>query len=325
MKTLPLHAHGLKASNLILGCMGFGGGWNRNPIQTEHIKQAHEAVEAALESGINMFDHADIYAFGKAETVFGQVLKEKPALRENIIIQSKLGIRFADEEAGVPTRYDFSKSYMLESVDGILSRLGIDYLDTLLLHRPDALMDAREVGEVFHQLKESGKVRYFGVSNMSAGQIRLLQHYCDEKLVVNQLEMSLKKIGWLETGVHVNQIAARDNIFPEGTLEYCQLENIQLQAWGSLAQGLYSGRNLENESDAVKKTASLVHQLAEEKQTSKEAIVLTWLMQHPAAIQPIIGTIDPARIQACAEAEQVKLSRDEWYTLYVSSRGVSLP
>jgi predicted oxidoreductase len=272
-----------------------------------------------------MFDHADIYAFGKAETVFGQVLKEKPTLRENIIIQSKMGIRFPDEEAGIPARYDFSKPYILESVDGILSRLGIDYLDTLLLHRPDALMDVREVGEAFHQLKASGKVRYFGVSNMSAGQIRLLQQHCNEKLVINQLEMSLQKIGWLDTGVHVNQIAARENTFPEGTLEYCQLENIQLQAWGSLAQGLYSGRDLENESDSVKKTASLVHQMAEEKQTTKEAIVLAWLMKHPVAIQPIIGTTDASRIKACAESQNITLSRDEWYTLYVSSRGVSLP
>jgi predicted oxidoreductase len=325
MKVLPINESGLTASQLILGCMGLGGGWNRDAIQPEYITQAHVAVETALANGINMFDHADIYAYGKAETVFGQVLREKPSIRENIIIQSKLGIRFPDEEKGIPGRYDFSKSYILESVDGILSRLGIDCLDILLLHRPDPLMDVREVGEVFHTLKASGKVRYFGVSNMSAGQIRLLQQHCNEKLMVNQLEMSLHKIGWLETGVHVNQIAARDNVFPEGTLEYCQSENIQLQAWGSLAKGLYSGRELENKSDAVKKTAQLVHQLAEEKQTSKEAIVLAWLMKHPAAIQPIIGTTNPSRIQACSEAVNITLSRDEWYSLYIGSRGVFLP
>jgi predicted oxidoreductase len=325
LKTLPINDYGLQANQLIFGCMGLGGGWNRDAIHPEHITEAHEAVEVALASGINMFDHADIYAFGKAETVFGHVLKEKPSLRQNMIIQSKLGIRFPDEEKGLPTRYDFSKSYILESVDGILARLGIEYLDTLLLHRPDALMDAREVGKAFHQLRASGKVRYFGVSNMSSGQIKLLQHYCSEKIIVNQLEMSLHKIGWLNTGVHVNQTAAQDNVFPEGTLEFCQMENIQIQAWGSLAQGLYSGRNIENESDSVKKTAALVQKLAEEKQTSLEAIVLAWLMKHPAAIQPIIGTINPARIKACAEAQNLTLSRDEWYTLYVSSRSVNLP
>ncbi|WP_391557716.1 aldo/keto reductase family oxidoreductase [Robertmurraya sp.] len=322
---LPINESGLAASQLIYGCMGLGGGWNRDPIQSEHITQAHEIVEMALENGINMFDHADIYAFGKAETVFGQVLKEKPTLRENMIIQSKLGIRFPDEEKGVPARYDFSKTYILNSVDSILSRLNIDYLDVLLLHRPDVLMDAREVGEAFHQLKSSGKVRYFGVSNMSAGQIRLLQSHCNEKLVVNQLEMSLDKIGWLETGVHVNQVAARDNVFPEGTLEYCQLENIQLQAWGSLAKGIYTGRDLENAGENVKNTALLVQRFAEEKQVSREAIVLSWLMKHPAAIQPVIGTTNLARIQGCVEALKVTLSRDEWYNLYVSSRGVSLP
>ena len=137
MKKLPINENGLNASELVFGCMGLGGSWDRQPIEPEHVKQAHEAVEAALASGINMFDHADIYTLGKAETVFGQVLKEKPGLREEIIIQSKCGIRFGDQESGLPTRYDFSKSYILDSVDGILSRLGIEYLDILLLHRPD--------------------------------------------------------------------------------------------------------------------------------------------------------------------------------------------
>jgi predicted oxidoreductase len=325
MKILPINKSELEVSQLVYGCMGLGGGWTKDPIAPEHVKQAHEVVELVLNNGINMFDHADIYAFGKAETVFGEVIKEKPELREKMIIQSKLGIRFPVEEKGIPARYDFSKSYILESVDGILSRLNIDYLDILLLHRPDALMEAGEVGEAFQTLKSSGKVRYFGVSNMSAGQIKLLQSACNEKLVVNQLELSLDKIGFLENGVHVNQVAARNNIFPEGTLEYCQMENIQLQAWGSLAKGLFSGKNIENEAENVKKTASVVAQLAEEKGVSKEAIVLAWLMRHPANIQPIIGTTDLNRIQACIGATGVTLTRDEWYTLYVSSRGVSLP
>ncbi len=186
-------------------------------------------------------------------------------------------------------------------------------------------MDSHEVGEAFHELKSSGKVRYFGVSNMSAGQIRLLQQHCNEKIIVNQLEMSLHKLGWLDTGVHVNQAAARNNVFPEGTLEFCQMENIQLQAWGSLAQGLFSGKNIDNERDTVKNTAALVKQLADEKQTSLEAIVLAWLMRHPAAIQPVIGTINPARIRASAEAMNLTLTRDEWYSLYVQSRSVALP
>ena len=325
MKKLPINENGLNASQLVFGCMGLGGGWDRSPFEPEHVKQAHEAVEAAIEAKINMFDHADIYTLGKAEKVFGQVLKEKPGLREEIIIQSKCGIRFADPESGLPGRYDFSKSYILDSVDGILSRLGIDYLDTLLLHRPDPLMEPAEVGEAFHQLKASGKVRSFGVSNMSAGQIRMLQKHTDEKIIVNQLEMSLNKIGWLETGVHVNQEAARQNTFPEGTMEFMQMEGIQVQAWGSLAKGLYSGKNIENESESVKQTAAMVQKLAEEKQTTPEAIVLAWLMRHPAAIQPVIGTVNPVRIKACGDAVNISLSREEWYSLYVSSRGVRLP
>ncbi|CAM3858669.1 aldo/keto reductase [Mesobacillus thioparans] len=325
MKKLPINENGLNASQLVFGCMGLGGGWDQSPIELGHVKQAHEAVEAALASGINMFDHADIYTLGKAETVFGQVLKEKPGLREEIIIQSKCGIRFGDQESGLPTRYDFSKSYILDSVDGILSRLGIEYLDILLLHRPDALMEPAEVGEAFHQLTASGKVRSFGVSNMNAGQIRLLQKHTDEKIIVNQLEMSLNKIGWLDTGVHVNQEAARQNTFPDGTLEYLQMEGIQIQSWGSLAKGLYTGKNIDGESESVKQTAAMVKKLAEEKQTTPEAIVLAWLMRHPAAIQPVIGTVNPARIKACGEAVNINLSRDEWYSLYVSSRGVNLP
>jgi predicted oxidoreductase len=304
--------------------MGLGGGWNQNPITSEHVKQAHEVVDAALSIGINMFDHADIYTMGKAEKVFGQVLKERKDLRERIFLQSKCGIRFA-EGPNVPGRYDFSKQHILNSVDGILGRLGVEYLDFLLLHRPDPLMDPEEVASAIYELKKSGKVRWFGVSNMSAGQIRLLQAYSDEPFIINQLEMSLAKIGWLETGVHVNQEAAKNNVFPEGTLEYCRLENIQLQAWGPLAQGLFSGRSLEGYSEAIQNTARLVGEMAEQKGTTREAIVLSWLMTHPAAIQPVIGTTNPDRIRACADAPNIALTREEWYALYVSSRGKNLP
>lgn len=325
MKTIPLNKHGLNASQLVLGCMGFGGGWSRDAISEEQVKQMHWAVDAAIESGINMFDHADIYAYGKAEEVFGRVLKERPSLRDEILIQSKTGITFPDKEAGLPTRYNFSKSYILAGVDGILSRLGVDHLDTLLLHRPDALMEPDEVAEAFHALKSSGKVRYFGVSNMSAGQIAFLQRALSDRLVVNQLELSLLKTGFLDSGVHVNQEAFRDTVFPEGTLQFCQMENIQIQAWSPLAKGLFSGAPLDGQPEPVQQTARLVKELAEEKGTTTEAIVLAWLMRHPANIQPVIGTTSPDRIRSSAKAMKVEMSRDEWYKLYVSSRGVNLP
>ncbi|WII39814.1 aldo/keto reductase [Paenibacillus thiaminolyticus] len=323
MNKIPIQQRGLAASRLVLGCMGLGGGWNDEPITELHLAAAHGAVEAALEAGINMFDHADIYTRGKAEQVFGQVLKERPELRERIVLQSKCGIRFADN--GIPGRYDFSKEHILRSVDGSLQRLGVEYLDILLFHRPDPLMEPEEVAEAMSALKSAGKVRAFGVSNMSAGQIRLLQAYSKEAFIVNQLEMSLAKIGWLDQGVHVNQNAAKEDIFPEGTLEYCRLENIQIQAWGPLAQGVFSGRDLSDQPASIRETAGLVQAMADEKDTTPEAIILAWLMRHPAGIQPIIGTANPERIRACGEAVNITLTREEWYTLYVSSRGRALP
>lgn len=323
MNTIPIQRRGLAASRLVLGCMGLGGGWNGDPITNQHLAAAHAAVDAALEAGINMFDHADIYTRGKAEQVFGQVLKERPELRERIVLQSKCGIRFADK--GIPGRYDFSKEHILRSVDGSLKRLGVEYLDILLFHRPDPLMEPEEVAEAMSALKSAGKVRAFGVSNMSAGQIRLLQAYSKEPLIVNQLEMSLAKIGWLDQGVHVNQDAAKEDIFPEGTLEYCRLENIQIQAWGPLAQGVFSGRDLSDQPASIRETAELVQAMADEKGTTREAIILAWLMRHPSGIQPVIGTANPERIRACGEAANLTLTREEWYTLYVSSRGRALP
>lgn len=323
MNKIPIQQRGLAASRLVLGCMGLGGGWNDEPITEQHLAAAHAAVEAALEAGINMFDHADIYTRGKAEQVFGQVLKERPEWRERIVLQSKCGIRFADN--GIPGRYDFSKEHILRSVDGSLKRLGVEYLDILLFHRPDPLMEPEEVAEAMLALKSPGKVRAFGVSNMSAGQIRLLQAYSKEPFIVNQLEMSLAKIGWLDQGVHVNQNAAKEDIFPEGTLEYCRLENIQIQAWGPLAQGVFSGRDLSDQPASIRETAELVQAMANEKGTTREAIILAWLMRHPAGIQPVIGTANPERIRACGEAANLTLTREEWYTLYVSSRGRALP
>ncbi len=321
MRRIPLQQNGVLASRLILGCMAMGGERNIAPITMNDIKEARMIMNSALQIGINMFDHADIYKLGKAEQVFGSVLREIPSLRESIIIQSKCGIR-PKEWTGLPfKRYDFAKEHILTSVDGILERLGIEYLDILLLHRPDPLMDPEEVAAAIQALKSSGKVRRFGVSNMSAGQIRLLQSYCDERFIVNQLEMSLQQIGWLEAGILVNHEAGKDLIFPEGTLEYCRLENIQLQAWGALAQGAYSGNAQRSEDHRVWKTAQYVRELSIQKETAAEAIVLAWLMKHPAGIQPIIGTSKPERIEACGQAIHISLTSDEWYGLYTSSRG----
>ncbi|WP_239614872.1 aldo/keto reductase [Cohnella mopanensis] len=323
-KIIPFNKHGFSASQLVLGCMRLGGGWNQDPITAEHVKQAHEAVDAALSIGINMFDHADIYTWGKAEKVFGQVLKERPELRDSILLQSKCGIRLGTEDYP-RTRFDFSKEHILSSVDGILERLSVEKIDVLLLHRPDPLADPEEIAEAFHKLKASGKVGSLGVSNMSEGQMKLLQAYLDEPLVANQLELSLLKLDWLDSVVHVNQEAGKLSSFPEGTIEYCRLNNVQLQAWGPLSKGVYSGKDISGESAEVQATAALVARLAEEKNTTREAIVLAFLLRHPAHIQPVIGTVNPERIVACGEADKVVLTREEWYLLYITSRGRLMP
>ncbi|GAC1549376.1 MAG: aldo/keto reductase [Herpetosiphon sp.] len=325
MRIMPLAQRGLSTSRLILGCMPFGGGWNRDPITQADLLKAEQAVDAALSIGISMFDHADIYTMGKAEETFGQILKRRPGLRDQMVIQSKCGIRFG--EGPVPGRFDFSREHILRSVDGILGRLGIAYLDVLLLHRPDPLVEPEEVAEAFGTLKAAGKVRYFGVSNMSVAQIRFLQQALPDQIAVNQLEMSLARRDWLDQGVHVNQTAGTMVHFSEGLLEYCQTEKIQVQAWGPLAQGRFSGRSVVDEPESVRKTAELVKQMASAKETTAEAIVLGWLMRHPAMIQPVVGTTNAERIVACRDAERQAevMTRDEWYTLYVSARGVNMP
>ena len=324
MNTVPLAHYLPGVSRLIYGCMGFGGGWDQQPIGKADLDIARAALDAALDAGLNFFDHADIYTRGKAETVFGQLLKERPGLRDKLYIQSKCGIRFADDQ-GNPGRYDFSKDWIIGSVEGSLKRLNIDHLDVLLLHRPDPLMEPDEVAEAFSTLKSAGKVRYFGVSNMQLHQIQFLQWALPEPLVVNQIEISLAQLDWLEEGVLAGNPAGRDVNFTAGTLEYCRRNGVQLQSWGSLARGLFSGRAGSEQTESVRNTAQLVAKLAGEYGVSKEAIVLGWLMRHPANIQAVIGTVNGDRIKACAQAESIRLSREQWYTLYVSARGTPLP
>ncbi|MBO7743531.1 aldo/keto reductase [Paenibacillus sp. MWE-103] len=324
MNLFPLQERNITNSRIIYGTTGLGGSNNFDPLTGTDLLKAERAVDAALEAGMTMFDHADIYTGGKAEEIFGSVLQSRPGLRESIVIQSKCGIRFADEDG--PQRYDFSKAHILRSVDGSLSRLKTDYLDILLLHRPDPLARPDEIAEAFDRLKRSGKVRHFGVSNMNVHQIRLLQRALPEPLVANQMEMSLLRSDFADRGVYVNQQAGLGVVFPEGLLEHCMLENIQLQAWSSLANGIYTGRSKEGASEAVIRTSELVSSLAERKETTGEAIVLGWLMKHPANIQPVIGTANPERILRCRDAaRQAELmTREEWYALYAAAKGRSV-
>lgn len=320
---LPLKKFFPNVSSIALGCMGFGGGWDQEPVSSTHIDVMNKAIDASLESGINLFDHADIYTRGKAEETFGQVLQSRPELKQHIIIQSKCGIRF--EEGDTPGRYDFSADWIRHSVEGSLTRLGLEQLDILLLHRPDPLMEPEEVAQVFDDLQQAGKVKHFGVSNMHGPQVDFLQRHLNQPLIVNQMEMSLSNLDWLNEGVTAGMSSGQKQHFSPGIMEYSRLNHVQLQAWGCLAKGLYTGRDISNESEAVKHTSTLISKLAAEYQVSQEAIALAWLRRHPAGIQPIIGTTNPNRIKACTQATDVTLTREHWYSLFVTSRGQRLP
>ena len=319
----PLQTHLPGASRLVLGCMGLGGSWDDAPVGEEHLAQGQAALEAAQAAGITLFDHADIYTRGKAERVFGELFRRQPSLRDNLLLQTKCGIRFADDRG--PGRYDLSRDYIVQAAEASLVRLNTDHIDLLLLHRPDALMNPAEVAEAFGRLRSAGKVKYFGVSNMHAGQIRWLSQALGTPLIANQLEMSLAKLDWLDAGTCFNDGQAAGALPWADTLQHCQQQRIQLQAWAPLAKGGFSGSPPSGASPAQQQTAARVAALADQHQAPPEAIVLAWLLQHPAAVQPVIGTTQPGRIAACGEAARVALTREEWYALYVSSRGRALP
>jgi predicted oxidoreductase len=303
--------------------MGLGGTWDNKSICADDITQAHRVIDVAVDSGIKLFDHADIYTKGKAEQVFGEVLKQRPELRTQIAIQSKCSIRFEDELG--PKRYDSSPAWIIESVEKSLKRLNIEQLDILMLHRPDPLLEPELIAKAFDRLQSSGKVKHFGVSNMQVHQMSFIQHYLSQPLVVNQIELSLNHLAWIEEGVTCGNATEPAVNFSAGTLEYCRINNVQLQSWGSLCQGLFSGRDISNEAIHIHNTVQLVAKLAAEYKTTKEGIILAWLMRHPANIQPIIGTTNIERIKACVQADKITLSSGHWYELWVKARGRQLP
>ena len=288
--------------------------WDDAPITASEISSTIKLVETALEQGITLFDHADIYARGKSELLFGEALRQMPGLRDRIVLQSKCGIRFADTpQVGMPARYDFSRDYLLDSVEGSLRRLGTERLDLLMLHRPDPLMQPDEVASAFDALHRSGKVRYFGVSNHTASQISLLQKFVNQPLVVNQIEVSLLHHYPISETILGNQQGGTYT-GATGTLDYCREHEVLVQAWSPLAGGKLSGL-----------AAELVAELARAKGTSPEAVLLAWLLKHPAPIQPIVGTTNPERLVASCAGDGVELSREEWYSLLAAVRGVGVP
>jgi predicted oxidoreductase len=324
MKTYSIPHTDLNVSRLALGCMKMGGHWNSDPFTQAEVLGGVSAMQAALEHGINFFDHADIYCMGKSEQVFGEALRQSPGLRQQIIVQSKCGIRFGGQpESGSPPRFDFSYEHIVNSVEGSLRRLGAERLDVLLLHRPDPLVEPEEVGRAFSELHQSGKVRYFGVSNHTAAQIALLQKYLDQPILFNQVEFNLLHSYLISDGI-LADMAENTYAGVLGTLDYCRLHEITVQAWAPVAQGRIF--NLRAEADErTRQTAALIGKLAEAKGVSREAIALAWILRHPAKIQPIIGTTDPKRIAASCQADQVELNREEWWALFNTGRGAPPP
>ena len=313
---------------LALGCMGLGGDWNKS-FDTNHVKQAQVAIETALEAGISFFDHADIYSRGKAESVFGEVLKSKSELREKIVLQSKCGIHLpGDPPESKQGRYNLSYSHILNAVDGSLKRLHVENLDFLLLHRNDPLIEPEEVARAFEKLKESGKVSNFGVSNHTPAQMTLLQKYIPMSICANQIKFNLLQCNLLDGGNDGTLFPQRNTRGSDGTIEFCRLHNIRLQAWSPVAKGVFSGRSLKGKDNdlnmRIEACTSKVKELSEIYSVSREAVAVAWILHHPARILPILGSKTPQRIKNCAEALNVRLSREEWYELYCLGRGSPL-
>lgn len=305
MKQISFGNSGIQVSAVSLGCMRING---------LSVRALDSHIHAAVEAGVNHFDHADIYGGGECETVFGAVLKQDKSLRDKIILQSKCGIR--------KEMYDSSKEHILEAVDGSLKRLGVERLDVLLLHRPDALMEPQEIGEAFDALEKAGKVSHFGVSNFTPGQIQLLQAGIRQKLMANQMQLSLTETGMIDQGVCANTsfdgAANKDG----GVLDYCRLHNITLQAWSPFQYGFFEGVFIDHPK--FPKLNETLGALAEKYGVSKSAISAAWILRHPANMQLIAGTTNQARLQDICTACEVKLTREDWYRLYLAA-GHMLP
>ena len=305
MKYIKLSENTPDVSVIGIGCMRIGA---------KEKKDVEEIIHTSLECGINFFDHADIYGGGRSEELFGEVLKDNPALRERMVIQSKCGINKG--------MYDFSKEHIINSVNGILQRLNVDYLDCLLLHRPDVLMEPQQVSEAFTVLYESGKVRSFGVSNMNRFQIELLQNSIRYPLTANQLQLSLAHTPLIDEGINVNTGWDGGIVRASGTLEYLKLNDVTLQTWSPLQFGMFRGLFIDNEE--FPELNERLRILAETYGVTKDTIAYSWLLRLPQKVQVIAGTTSPGHIRNAAQASDISLTARQWYELYKAA-GNKLP
>ena len=308
MRYITLGQDDKELSEIVLGMMR---------IKDKSVKEVEELVETALSVGINAFDLADIYGRGRCEELLGLVLKNRPDLREKMWIQSKCGIRIEEF-----TYFDFSKDYIIKSVDGILQRLQVDYLDSLLLHRPDALMESDQVAEAFDLLYKQGKVRDFGVSNQNPMMMELLKKDVKQPLAVNQLQLSAAFTPGFESGFHVNmedsQAAMRDG----SIFEYCKLHDVVIQAWSVLQFGYFKGNFVGNEK--FQALNQVLDRLAIKYGVTSSTIAISWILRYPAKMQAVVGTTNPKHLREVSQAANFSLTRKEWYEIYLAA-GNNLP
>ena len=290
----------------------FGIGCMR--IASKQKKDVENIIRTALDNGINFFDHADIYGGGRSEEIFGEVLKDDPALRNKMVIQSKCGINKG--------MYDFSKEHIMEAVNGSLERLNVDCIDSLLLHRPDVLIDLSQVKEAFSELYESGKVKSFGVSNMNRFQIELLQSVLPYPITSDQLQLSLAHTPLIDEGINVNTGWNNGIVRASGTLEYLKLKDITLQTWSPLQFGMFQGIFIDNENYI--ELNEQLRKLADKYGVTKDTIAYSWLLRLTQKVQVITGTTTPERIVNAAKAADIELTAREWYDLYKAA-GNRLP
>ena len=273
-------------------------------------------VKTALDNGINFFDHADIYGGCKCEEVFADAIGMNPSIREKFIIQTKCGIRQGF--------FDFSKEHILNSVDGSLKRLKTDYIDVLLLHRPDTLMEPEEVAEAFNILKTNGKVKFFGVSNQKPYQIELLQKYLKKvgiEIIINQLQMSVTHTGMIDSGINVNMKNENSVNHDGDILEYCRLNEITIQPWSPFQYGFFEGAFLGN-LEKFPKLNEVIDKYAEQYNVTNSAMAISWLLRHPAKMQPIVGSTNKTRVAEICKASDINLTKKEWYDIYLSAGNI---
>ena len=306
MRTIELGKSKMQVPVIASGCMRMNG---------LDEKQAAFFIEKALSLGVNFFEHADIYGKGECEKIFSKAIDMKPSVREKIILQSKCGI--------VPGKmYDLSKEHILKSVDEILKRLQTEYLDVLALHRPDALVEPEEVAEAFRILKESGKVRHFGVSNHKPLQMELLHKYLDEPLVVDQLQFSITNSSMVENGLEVN-MTTKGAVDRDGSvLDYCRFHDITIQTWSPFQYGFFEGVFLNNEK--FPELNQILEEIATRYEVTPTTIATAWILRHPAHMQVIAGTMNEKRLEEICKASEITLSREEWYQIYLAA-GHMLP